>query len=273
LGNVTLLDVPTNDVWCRDHGPVFVHERDSGRRAMLDFTFNAWGGKFEPWNLDNEVPTRLAEYFGGPRHRIPCVGEGGGIEVNGRGILLNTESVWLNANRNPGVSRDAFDSLFAHVLGTPNICWLPDGLLGDDTDGHIDTLSRFVNPELVVSCSARDPNNPNYTAMARNSAILRDFGAAHHLEVVDLLLPDPIRPDAWREEILPATYANFLFVNGALLVPTYRQPANDARALDLLRELVPHREVVGIDCLDLVLEGGALHCLSQQVPVSLVTPQ
>lgn len=268
LDRVTFFDHPTDDAWCRDHGPVFVQQRSTGEVAVTDWVFNAWGGKFPAWALDDAIPARVAAALGLRRFAIPMVAEGGGLEVNGEGVLLTTASVLLNPNRNPGLTRDAAETLLRGALGVESICWLASGLECDDTDGHIDTLARFVAPAVVVAVTCTDPGSPNRAALERNRADLSRFRlpGGTRLEVVPLPLPDPIRPPGWRLEVLPATYANFLILNGAVLVPTYRQPAHDREALRILGQCFPHREIIGIDCRDLVLEGGALHCLSQQQP-------
>lgn len=270
LDRIAWFDHPTNDTWCRDHGPVFVQHRNTGEVAITDWTFNAWGGKFPAWDLDNAVPARIAAALGLRRFVIPMVGEGGGLEVNGAGVLLVTESVLLNPNRNPNLSKAQVEAILRDALGVEAVCWLASGLEWDDTDGHIDTLTRFVDPATVVTVVSRDPNGPNQAALERNRAALARFRLpdGRRLEIVPLPLPDAIRPAGWRLEVLPATYANFLILNGAVLVPTYRQPVHDREALRLLAQCFPDRQVIGIDCRDLVLEGGALHCLSQQQPAT-----
>jgi agmatine deiminase len=266
---VDLYDHPTNDAWCRDHGPTFLRHAGTGEVAVLDWPYNAWGGKFPPWDLDDRIPARIAEALGLRRFRAPIVGEGGGIEVNGAGDLLVTESVWLNPNRNPGLACPAAERIFREVLGVERVHWLPGGLAGDDTDGHIDTLARFIAEDTAVCVVARGPADPNHAALERNRERLESVrvSGGRPLRVIPLPQPDPIAPPAgWREEALPATYANFLLVNGAVLVPTYRSPETDALAIGILRDAFPGREVEGLDCADLILEGGALHCLSQQQP-------
>jgi agmatine deiminase len=261
---------PTNDAWCRDHGPTFLRNPLTGEVAVLDWPYNAWGGKFPPWDLDDQIAARVADALGLRRYRAPRIGEGGGLEVNGAGDLLVTESVWLNPNRNPGFTRAQADAMFIEWLGVDRVHWLPGGLKGDDTDGHVDTLARFVRPDAAVCVVAEDPDDPNFAAMERNRSLLESFRVAggRPLEVTALPLPAPIRPDGWREDVLPASYANFLILNGAVLVPTYRQPARDTEALEILQRCFPGREVEGIDSFDIVLEGGALHCLSQQQPAA-----
>jgi len=260
LDRVTLHDWPSDDTWCRDHGPLFVHNTDTGGLELVDFTYNAWGGKFSPWNADDDIPRRVSELRNLPRHRLPNIGEGGALEINTRGVLLTTESVWLNTNRNPGWTRADAEDVFHRFLGVTETLWLPEGLVGDDTDGHIDTLTRFTDDDTVVTVTA-GPDDPNHAVLQHNADLLAD-----RFNVVPLPLPEPIRPDNWREAVLPATYANFLVLNHAVLVPTYAQPRNDDRALGILTDLFPRRHVLGIPCEDLILEGGALHCLSMQEP-------
>jgi len=268
LERVNLYDHPCNDAWCRDHGPIFVTQRDSGALGVVDFRYNAWGGKYPPWDLDDAIPSRVAAALGLPRFPIPLVAEGGALETNGAGVLLTTESVLLNPNRNPGLNRRRIETLLRNTLNVERIWWLPGGLAGDDTDGHIDTLTRFCTPDTLLTVIENGVNSPNYAALNRNRDRLARFRLpdGRHPTIVPLPLPDPIRPRNWRVEILPATYANFLIVNGAVLVPTYRQPANDRAALRRIADCFPGRETIGLDCTDVLLEGGALHCLSQQQP-------
>ena len=266
---IELFDIPTNDAWCRDHGPVFVKNPRTGERAVLDFTYNAWGGKFPPWDRDDAVPALVAEQLGFRRFRIPFVCEGGALEVNGAGDLLTTRSVILNPNRNPGLSESEAEEILCESLGVEQVLWLDGGLLGDDTDGHIDTLARFVSENVVLAPSA-PAWNPNHDVLHENIRALRRMRTAESsslLEVIPLNSPKPIRPEGWREEILPATYANYLLINRAVLVPTYRQDFADSEALAIIGQAYQDRAVIPIDCSDIILEGGALHCLSQQQPL------
>jgi len=265
---VELYDHPHNDVWCRDHGPIFVKHRQSGEVAVTDWEFNAWGGKFPPWDLDNTIPEKIAAALGMRRFPGGMILEGGGIEVNGEGQLLTTEAVLLNPNRNPQLRRDDIEQRLMDGLGVTEILWLREGIEGDDTDGHIDDLARFFAPGGVVACLASDRRSPNAAVLAENFDRLKSFHgpAGKALEVVPIPLPEACEVPGWRLPVLPASYVNFLIVNGGVLVPVFRQKKNDDRALGIIRELFPGREVAGIDCLDLVEEGGTLHCLSQQQP-------
>jgi len=263
-----LFDHPNNDVWCRDHGPIFVQHTGTGEVAVTDWEFNAWGGKFPPWDLDNAIPGRIAEALGQRVFKGGMILEGGAIEINGAAQLLTTEAVLLNPNRNPLLDRSAIEQHLRDGLGVRDILWLRAGIAGDDTDGHIDNLARFTDPQTILACIERDPASPNSRVLADNLARLRSFPAPNGkpFAVVEIPLPQACAVPAWRLPVLPASYVNFLIVNGGVLVPTFRQKTNDSRALGIIREMFPGRDITGIDCLDLVEEGGSLHCISQQQP-------
>jgi agmatine deiminase len=194
--------------------------------------------------------------------------EGGAIEINGAGQLLTTEAVLLNPNRNPGLDRAAIEQLLRDGLGVTDILWLHQGIAGDDTDGHIDDLARFTDARTILACVDRDHASPNRIVLADNLARLQSFLRPNGstFAVVEIPLPQACEVSGWRLPVLPVSYVNFLIVNGGVLVPTFRQEKNDDHALGLIRELFPERVITGIDCLDLVEEGGALHCISQQQP-------
>ncbi len=263
---VQMFDHPHNDVWCRDHGPIFVKHRETGEVAVTDWEFNAWGGKFPPWDLDNTIPSRIATALGMRGFKGGMILEGGGIEINGAGQLLTTEAVLLNPNRNPGMGREEIELRLRDGLGVSEILWLKQGIEGDDTDGHIDDLARFTDERTILACI--DCSSHNRDVLNDNLARLRSFLGPHDrcFEVVEIPLPEACEVPGWRLPVLPASYVNFLIVNGGVLVPTFRQGRNDDRALGIIRELFPDREITGIDCLDLVEEGGTLHCISQQQP-------
>lgn len=265
---VELFDHPHNDVWCRDHGPIFVKHHTTGEVAVTDWEFNAWGGKFPPWDLDNAIPQHIAAALGLRIFPGGMILEGGAIEINGAGQLLTTEAVLLNPNRNPQLGRTEIEARLRDGLGISDILWLQHGIAGDDTDGHIDDLARFTDPQTLLACVERDPDSPNRPILAANLARLRALGGpnGHGVEVVEIPLPQACEVPGWRLPLLPASYVNFLVVNGGVLVPTFRQQRNDDHALGLLREMFPNREITAIDCLELVEEGGTLHCISQQQP-------
>jgi len=264
--NIEFYNHPTDDVWCRDHGATFVV--DDGKLLGVDWHFNAWGGKFPPWSHDDEVAARMADSLGVASERSALYLEGGAIEGNGAGVVMTTEAVALNSNRNPGWSKLEVEEELMKSLGAESVFWLPRGIEGDDTDGHIDDLTRFVKEDAVVSIVETNPTDPNYAVLQENLERLQDLRTVtgSRVETVELPMPDPLVVQNWRLEQLPASYANFLILNGAVIVPTFDQYKNDERALGILRECFSGRNVVGVDCRNIVFEGGAIHCITQQQP-------
>ena len=265
---VGLFDHPHDDVWCRDHGPIFVKHPESGEVAVTNWGFNAWGGKFPPWDQDDAIPGKIAASLGMRSFEGGMILEGGAIEINGAGQLLTTEAVLLNSNRNPKLDRETIERNLRNGLGVRDIIWLKQGIEGDDTDGHIDDLARFVDERTILACVEKGGNKSNERILAQNLDALKSSVGSNgkSFDVLEIPLPEGCEVPGWRLPVLPASYVNFLIVNGGVLVPTFRQGRNDDRALGLIRELFPGREIVGIDCLDLVEEGGTLHCISQQQP-------
>jgi agmatine deiminase len=264
----------TNRVWTRDSGPIFIRNAE-GRVALTNWRFNAWA-KYPDWQLDDQVPERVAALLGvsqwqpvidfenGAAHRL--VLEGGSIDSNGAGILLTTEECLLSEvqQRNPGVSRARLEQVFHDFLGIDQVIWLGRGIAGDDTHGHVDDISRFVAPETIVTAVEPDTRDANYEPLAEN---LQRLKAARTLDgkqftLIELPLP---RPVVFRGQRLPASYANFYIANGLVLVPTFNDP-NDRVALNILAEVFPDREVIGIHSVDLVWGLGTLHCMTQQQP-------
>ena len=269
-GNVFFHYHPTNDAWCRDHGPIFVQRclDGSGEQAIVDWGYNAWGGKYPPYDLDDVIPTRVAEEYGIPVYHPDMILEGGSIDVNGRGTLLTTEACLLNPNRNPHLGREEIEARLRAYLGVSNILWLGDGIAGDDTDGHVDDLARFVGPTTVVTVVEENPADENYAALQENLERLRGMRDqdGRPLTVETLPMPRPVHHDGQR---LPASYANFYIANGLVLLPTY-DSTRDEEAQATLARLLPGRDVVGIDCTDLVWGLGAFHCVTQQWPATAV---
>jgi agmatine deiminase len=266
MENVEFFHHPTNDAWCRDHGPIFLRNDLTGEVALTDWDYNAWGRKYHPYDDDNRVPSRIAKALGMRRFRQRMVLEGGSIDGNGRGMLLTTEACLLNKNRNPRLSRAEIERKLREALGASTVLWLGDGIVGDDTDGHVDDLSRFFSATGVVTAVETDRRDANHRALAENLTRLRAWRspAGARLKVVELPMPAPC---FFRGKRLPASYANFLVINRAVLMPAFRQPRRDARALEVLAGCFPGREIVAIDCLELVLGRGTLHCISQQQPL------
>ena len=258
---------PAYEPWCRDHGPIFLVRDQNARheRAIVDWDYNAWGGKYPPFDLDDAVPQHVARLRGLPIFSPGIVMEGGSIEVNGRGTLLTTEACLLNPNRNPGLSKELIERCLGDYLGVSNILWLGEGIVGDDTDGHIDDLTRFVNPDTVVTAVEEDPTDENHAILQENlkrlSTLKTERGQL--LRVVPLPMCGRVEQGGQR---LPASYANFYIANGLVLVPTYRHP-NDRRAIAILQQEFADREVVGIDSTELIWGLGSFHCISQQEPL------
>jgi len=257
--NISIYEHPNDDVWCRDHGAIFIKEND--KTIATNWGFNGWGENFTPYNLDNLLPQKMAKSQGIPLQEYSEVLEGGAIESNGRGTIMTTRAVLLNSNRNPHLDQRGVEQVLNERLGAEKIIWLQDGILGDDTGGHIDDIARFVGANTVLMST--DPNGPNKASLEANYLLLRDQS---DLEVLMLPMPQACEIPGWRLPTLPASYVNFLITNETVLVPTFRQPKNDDRALAMIQEQFPSREVIGIDSLDIVSEGGALHCISMQQP-------
>src|SRR5579885_1519382 len=263
IESVQFLIHPTNDSWIRDYGPIFVTRAD-GARLALDWKFNSWGEKYGAYDLDDAIPRRLAERFGFECLEVPMVLEGGSIDVNGAGSLLTTESCLLNPNRNPHLTRTGIEVYLKTYLGVTNVLWLGDGIAGDDTDGHIDDLARFVARDTVVTVVEEDPADVNYKVLQDNLARLRKMRdeRGELLRIETLPMPRPVVYDGTR---LPASYANFYIANGGVVMPTFDCPA-DAIAIATLARLFPGRRVVGVPASELVWGLGAIHCLTQQHP-------
>lgn len=255
---------PAYEPWCRDHGPILVRNDQTGERAVTDWAYNAWGGKYPPFDLDNEIPSKIAGLRELRRFVPGMVLEGGSIDVNGRGTLLTTESCLLNPNRNPSLSRSEIEDRIKANLGVSKILWLGDGIVGDDTDGHVDDLTRFIGPSTVATAVEDDPEDENCAALQDNLERLRSMTDqdGESLRIIALPMPDPV---TFQGERLPASYANFYIANGVVIVPTYRC-ANDARAIEILQAEFPDRKVVGIDSTDLAWGFGSFHCITQQEP-------
>lgn len=258
--------VRANDVWARDHGPITVF-RD-GRPVHLDFTFNGWGGKFEA-GLDNQLTLALQKQgaWTAPVETLDFVLEGGGIESDGLGTLLTTERCLLAKTRNPQFSKAQIEQKLKEWFGLSRVLWLKHGdLLGDDTDGHIDTIARFCDAQTIAYQACDDREDPHYEDLKAMEAELQALRTAEGkpYQLVPLPLPAAIEDD--EGERLPAGYPNFLIMNGAVLVPTYGDPVNDPEALHRLRPCFPDREVIGIDCSALIQQYGSLHCVTMQIP-------
>jgi len=268
---IDIFHLPTNDAWVRDHGPIFLNRLANAapggpNQIALDWRFNSWGEKYGAFDLDDVVPQKLGARYGFEVIEPNIVLEGGSIDVNGIGSLLTTESCLLNPNRNPTLTRADIEDYLRTYLGVTNVLWLGDGIAGDDTDGHIDDLARFVAPGTIVTVVEADPADINYPILRDNLERLRAMRDqdGRPFKIETLPMPPAVIHDSTR---LPASYANFYIANGAILMPTFDAPT-DAVASAMLQSLFPNRRVVGVPSTDLVWGLGSVHCLSQQHPAA-----
>jgi agmatine deiminase len=260
LNAVEFLEVPTNRGWLRDSGPIFVKNR-RGEVGLIWWRFNAWA-KYDDYELDRAVPDAIALRVKRPIWQTDMVLEGGSIDGNGAGVLLTTEECLLSPvqARNPGMSRLEIERGLRDYLGVTRVVWLRKGIAGDDTHGHVDDIARFVAKDTVIVAWENERDDPNYEPLRENAALLRAAG----LNVIRLPMPEPLYFAGRR---LPASYANFYIANGLVLVPTFNDP-NDRVALGVLAKVFADREVVGINCTELIWGLGALHCMTQQQPAA-----
>lgn len=265
LENVTLLRIPTVDVWIRDYGPTFVTRdvRDEPL-AFNDWIFNGWGEKYKTYEDDDRVARELAALLKVPVFNHKIILEGGSIEVNGGGICLTTEQCLLNKNRNPDLTRLEIEHYLKESLGVDLVIWLGEGIVGDDTDGHVDDIARFVNSGTIVCIVESDARDDNYRNLRDNYERLKDARnqQGEKLSIVTLPCPSPVYCEGER---LPASYANFYIGNNVVLVPVFDDP-NDAKAVEILQDLFPKRDLIGIRCNEVVAGLGAIHCVTQQEP-------
>jgi len=277
LDRVSFHRWPTDRGWTRDSGPIFVRNA-KGQIALTNWRFNGWA-KYDDWHLDNKLPGRVTKLLSLPswqpsvqnqnsaKHH--CVLEGGSIDVNGQGALLTTEECLLSEvqQRNPGLSRAQLERVFSDYLGIDQLIWLGRGIVGDDTHGHVDDIARFAGSTTIVAAVEPDMRDPNHAPLAENLQRLKAARTPDGKQFTVVEIPMP-RPVIFRGQRLPASYANFYLANGVLLAPTFHDP-NDRVALNLLAEVCPDREVIGVHSMDLIWGLGALHCMTQQQPAGL----
>ncbi|MGH9466051.1 MAG: agmatine deiminase family protein [Terriglobales bacterium] len=255
--------IANDDAWIRDHGPIFLNHAD-GSQLVLDWGYNAWGGKYPPFDLDDAVPTRIAESLALPVLHPEMILEGGSIDTDGEGTLLTTEACLLHPNRNPALGRAEIEEHLRAWLGVETVLWLGEGIVGDDTDGHVDDLTRFIAPGAVLTAVEDDTSDANHLPLQENLARLRGMRDARgrRLDIHTLPMPAPLEYQGQR---LPASYLNFYIGNGVVLLPQF-SCTQDEPARRVVEDLFPGRDVVGMDCRDLVWGLGAFHCLTQQQP-------
>jgi agmatine deiminase len=264
LRRVEFFGFPTNDAWCRDHGPAFLINDKTGEKAIVDWGYNAWGDKYPPYDLDDVIPTKIAQHLGLPVYHPGIVMEGGSVDFNGKGTLITSTACLLNKNRNPQLNQRQIEGYLHDYYGVEQVLWVNEGIIGDDTDGHIDDTVRFVNEDTVVTVVEENRDDENYGLLQENLEMLKTMRLLNgkQLNIVELPMPDAIYYQGQR---LPASYANFYIANAAVIMPTYRS-VKDQTALDILQQCFPGRRVVGIDSTDIIWGLGSFHCLSQQEP-------
>ena len=265
LNQVEFFLHPTNDAWCRDHGPAFlVNANGKYKKVIVDWGYNAWGGKYPPFDFDDVIPTLIGNSLSLPVFYPGIVMEGGSVEFNGAGTVLTSTCCLLNENRNPYLNQQQIENYLAEYYGIDQVLWVDEGIVGDDTDGHIDDTIRFINEDTVLSVVETKVNDENYHLLQKNLKSLSKMRllSGKQLNVIELPMPDAV---VYEDVRLPASYANFYISNKHVIVPTYRCSKDDI-ALDIISQSFPSREVVGIDSTDIIWGLGSFHCLSQQEP-------
>jgi agmatine deiminase len=255
----------TNDAWCRDHGPAFlINPNAEQKKLIVDWGYNAWGDKYPPYDLDDVIPTKIAQHFKLPVYHPGIVMEGGSVEFNGAGTLLTSTACLLNPNRNPHLNQEQIEDFLRNFYGIEQVLWVDEGIIGDDTDGHIDDTVRFVNEDTVLTVVESNKQDENYELLQHNLRQLKGMRLLNgkQLNIVELPMPDAV---IYEDQRLPASYANFYIANKSVIVPTFRSP-KDEMALKIIQNCFSSREVVGIDSTDIIWGLGSFHCLSQQEP-------
>lgn len=256
---------PTNDAWCRDHGPAFlINPKAAEKKIIVDWGYNAWGNKYPPFDLDDNIPTLIANHFDLPVFYPGIVMEGGSVDFNGNGTLITSTACLLNENRNPHLNRDQVENHLRDYYGVDQILWVSEGIVGDDTDGHIDDTVRFINEDTVLTVIEENKNDENYELLQENLSELKKMRLANGKQLNIIELPMP-RKLIYEDQRLPASYANFYIANQSVIVPTYRCEADD-KALQIIETCFPGRKVNGIDSTEIIWGLGSFHCLSQQEP-------
>jgi agmatine deiminase len=256
---------PTNDAWCRDHGPAFLlNPQADVKKVIVDWGYNAWGNKYPPYDLDDIIPTLIGKHFNIPVYHPGIVMEGGSVEFNGKGTVMTSTACLLNTNRNPHLKRDEIESYLCEFYGMDQVLWVDEGIVGDDTDGHIDDTVRFVNEDTVITVVEENSKDENYELLQNNLKQLKSMRLLNgkQLNIVEIPMPDEV---IWEDQRLPASYANFYIANKSVIVPTFRS-SKDEKVMRIIQDCFPGREICGIDSTDIIWGLGSFHCLSQQEP-------
>lgn len=266
LSKVEFFFHPTNDAWCRDHGPAFlINPAADQKKVIVDWGYNAWGDKYPPYDLDDVIPTLIGKHYNLPVFHPGIVMEGGSVEFNGKGTILTSTACLLNPNRNPQLNQQKIEQYLFDYYGMEQVLWVDEGIIGDDTDGHIDDTVRFVNEDTVITVVEQNKADENYELLQHNLAQLKSMRllSGKQLNIVELPMPDEV---VFEDQRLPASYANFYIANKSVIVPVFRSPKDD-KALQIISQCFPGRNVVGIDSTDIIWGLGSFHCLSQQEPL------
>lgn len=256
---------PTNDAWCRDHGPAFlINPNAAHKKVIVDWNYNAWGNKYPPYDLDDVIPTLISKHFNIPVYHPGIIMEGGSVEFNGAGSVLTSTCCLLNPNRNPDLTKEKIETYLQQYYGVQQVLWVSEGIVGDDTDGHIDDTVRFVNEDTVITVIEDKKTDENYELLQTNLKELQTMRllSGKQLNIVELPMPDEV---IYEDQRLPASYANFYISNQHVIVPTFRC-GKDEKALQIIQSCFTDRDVVGIDSTDIIWGLGSFHCLSQQEP-------
>ena len=255
---------PTNDAWCRDHGPAFLIHQEDSSRLLVDWEYNAWGGKYPPFDDDNRIPLAIAQEIGLESVSPGIIMEGGSVDFNGAGTVITSKSCLLNRNRNSQLTQEEIEHYLCDYYGVSQVLWVSDGIVGDDTDGHIDDTVRFVNEDTVIAMVEPNPTDDNHLVLQQNLEELKAMRLinGNPLKIVEIPMPDPVVIDEFRA---PGSYANFYICNAGVLVPTFDCP-QDAVALEILGQLFQDRPVIGLSASKIIWGQGSFHCLTQQEP-------
>lgn len=265
MTNIFFCIHPTNDAWCRDHGPAFlINPKAEKKKVIVDWDYNAWGNKYPPYDLDDVIPTCISKHYNLPVYYPGIIMEGGSVEFNGKGTVLTSTACLLNENRNPHLNKGQIEEYLLEYYGMDQVLWIDEGIVGDDTDGHIDDTVRFFNEDSVITVVEEDKGDENYDLLQKNLNDLKKLRLLNdkQLNIVELPMPDLVEYDGQR---LPASYANFYITNDSVIVPTF-QCKKDDKALTIIQECFRDRKVVGIDSTEIIWGLGSFHCLSQQEP-------
>ena len=267
LSKVDFFFHPTNDAWCRDHGTAFLITPNTteNKKVIVDWDYNAWGNKYPPYDLDDVIPTLIGKQYNIPVFYPKIVMEGGSVEFNGKGTIMTSTACLLNPNRNPHLDQGQIEKYLCNYYGAEQILWVNDGIVGDDTDGHIDDTVRFTNEDTVLTVVEENKQDENYQLLQDNLQQLKQMRllSGKQLNIVELPMPDAVVYDDQR---LPASYANFYIANHAVIVPIFNC-AKDDKALQIIQSCFPERKVVGIDSTEIIWGLGSFHCMSQQEPL------